>query len=552
MLSSKFLVVSFLYLFYATGVVVAVPRGGDQFCESVRTVTIVQTVTNNQPPPSSSLPNNANPPPSVATQNPGTVNLGNGGGNNKNGKTNPNSPKNKNGNSKNGSTKTSSTSPAATPSATPPGKTNVVNSDNNNSGNDNSNGDNNPNGNNSDSGNSGDNNSNGDPASSLTLDPSVIQNISGRGSGAGQSDSIVSPNNFINYCVGKTLSNGQQVKTGSCNPTPMGDLPSVDNMPSAKFQTPKNFDTIPPNTAFTISLKINNIATGTFVNAANAYFAAPQQLVGGIIKGHSHITVQQMQSLDSTQPLDPKVFAFFKGVNDPGTNGVLSVNVASGLPAGVYRISSVNAAANHQEAMGPVAQRGSFNDAIYITVADGGQNANDVSSSSVLPVDSTSSTVLPTSVSSDVPSSSVSSPAVSPSSGGDKNGGKDSNDPSSDSLPVPTSSSPDVSPTAPPPVPTGTNGGNGDGKNSGGKNDNVEPSDSPVPSTTDGGSGGKEDDPTSTPLPTPTPGNDNPATTDPTVPPSATPPDSTPKGDNGSRDNNGQDYKRMQRRSRLA
>ena len=73
-----------------------------------------------------------------------------------------------------------------------------------------------------------------------------------------------------------------------------------------------------------------------------------------------------MTSLDSTDTLDPKVFAFFKGLNDAGNNGVLSTDVAKGLPAGVYRISSIIAAANHQEALGPVAQRGSFNDVIYV------------------------------------------------------------------------------------------------------------------------------------------------------------------------------------------
>lgn len=37
-------------------------------------------------------------------------------------------------------------------------------------------------------------------------------------------------NNFINFCVGKTITNGEQVQTGSCNPTPMGDIPSTNNM----------------------------------------------------------------------------------------------------------------------------------------------------------------------------------------------------------------------------------------------------------------------------------------------------------------------------------
>lgn len=74
-----------------------------------------------------------------------------------------------------------------------------------------------------------------------------------------------------------------------------------------------------------------------------------------------------MTSLDSTNPLDPKVFSFFKGLNDVANNGVLSTTVTNGLPAGVYRISSVNAAANHQEVTGPVAQHGSFNDAVYVS-----------------------------------------------------------------------------------------------------------------------------------------------------------------------------------------
>lgn len=525
MLSSKFLVVSFLYLSYAAGFVAAIPRGGDQFCESVRTVTVMQTVTQGQPPSSSSPPNNANPPPAVVTQNPGNVNLGNGD-NNKNGNNNPGTVSNKNQdgrNGKNGKPSSTSLPPVSSPATTPPGKTDVVNSNNNN--------------NNSGNNNSGNNNSNnGDPSTTPTLDPSVIQNIDGKAQGDGQTDSLVSSNNFINYCVGKTLTDGQQVKTGSCNPTPMGDIPSVDNMPSAKFQSPKNFDTVPANTPFTISLQVNNLATGTFTNAANTYFAAPQQLVGGLVKGHSHITVQQMQSLDSTQPLDPKVFAFFKGLNEVANNGVLTATVTNGLPAGVYRISSINAANNHQEAVGPVAQHGSFNDVVYITVADGQQNANSVSSSSIPPVDSTSSASLPTGVPSDVPSSSVPSPAVSatPSpSGGNNNGEKDPKVPPADSLPPSTSGSLDVSSTASLPAPTGGNGKNDSGKDS---------LDSPAPPSTGDNSDNNNDkggNPTSTFVP------DSPA------PSSAVPPDSNPSGDKGPQGGNGPNSKRMYRRSRL-
>lgn len=83
------------------------------------------------------------------------------------------------------------------------------------------------------------------PATSLQLDPSVIgKNIAQTGLGASGSEagevaSATSTNNFINSCVGKTITNGQQVTGGSCNPIPMGDIPSKNNMVSAKFSSPR-------------------------------------------------------------------------------------------------------------------------------------------------------------------------------------------------------------------------------------------------------------------------------------------------------------------------
>lgn len=58
----------------------------------------------------------------------------------------------------------------------------------------------------------------------LTLDPTVVQTGSAQdGSKAigaaevGQALSTTSDNNFINFCKGKTLTNGLQIVTGSCN-----------------------------------------------------------------------------------------------------------------------------------------------------------------------------------------------------------------------------------------------------------------------------------------------------------------------------------------------
>jgi hypothetical protein len=46
---------------------------------------------------------------------------------------------------------------------------------------------------------------------------STVDGQSSLGAETGQSASQVSENNFINFCSGKTLTNGLQILTGSCN-----------------------------------------------------------------------------------------------------------------------------------------------------------------------------------------------------------------------------------------------------------------------------------------------------------------------------------------------
>jgi len=245
-----------------------------------------------------------------------------------------------------------------------------------NGGNNNQNGgNNNQNGGNNNQ--NGGGNQGGDPQTSLTLDPSVIQKINGTGSGAGQANSLVSSNNFINFCAGKTITNGLQVQGGSCNPTPMGDIPSVNNMPSCKFQFPANGGNVDANTAFTVVLNTQGMQTGDFTDADTTYFAAPQQLNNaGQVIGHNHVVIEAIPSLDSTQPTNPRVFAFFKGLNGVATNGQLTADVTNGLPPGAYRLSSITSSANHQGVIVPVAQRGSVDDAVYFTVGGNGGNNN--------------------------------------------------------------------------------------------------------------------------------------------------------------------------------
>jgi hypothetical protein len=220
---------------------------------------------------------------------------------------------------------------------------------------------------------------NQNPQDSTTLDPSVIcKGFAQDGQEtpeAGQVPSLTSTNNFINFCIGNTTTNGQQITTGSCNPAPMGLIPSVDNMPSAKFVFPPNLGVVTPNKNFTIKLAINNLNTGFFVNADQNYYAAPQQLgAGGQIIGHSHVVVESFDSIFATKPNDPQKFTFFKGLNDKAQGGILTAVVAGGLPAGVYRVASINTGANHAPALAPVAQHGSMDDAVWFY---SGQQAKD-------------------------------------------------------------------------------------------------------------------------------------------------------------------------------
>ncbi|KAH9474986.1 Pathogenicity cluster 5 protein d [Psilocybe cubensis] len=229
----------------------------------------------------------------------------------------------------------------------------------------------------------------GDAQSSLTLDPKVIASgFANNGQDvpqAGQVASLTSTNNFINFCLtvpNLPITNGLQITTGSCNPAPMGVIPSTDNMPSSKFINPPNFGTIQAGQTFNIEMNIKGMQTGFFVNANENYFAAPQQLnAQGQIQGHSHVVVEQLDSLTQTTPLDAKNHVFFKGLNDAASNGVLSATVEGGLPAGVYRLASINTAANHQPALVPIAQHGSLDDWVYFTVTDDGKPASSAGAS---------------------------------------------------------------------------------------------------------------------------------------------------------------------------
>jgi transcription initiation factor TFIID subunit 15 len=174
--------------------------------------------------------------------------------------------------------------------------------------------------------------------------------------------------NGADFCNGQSLTNGQQIKAGSCSITVQGSIPTFDNMVSTIIVNPKNGATVKVGQAFTVTIQNNNIITGFFDDAATQYYLTPQTLDGGKIQGHQHITIQELTS--KAKAPDARVFAFFKGLNDAAVNGgQLSVTVDKGLPtAGTYRICSITGTRGHQPVIMPVAQRGSQDDCIRIKV----------------------------------------------------------------------------------------------------------------------------------------------------------------------------------------
>jgi hypothetical protein len=184
-------------------------------------------------------------------------------------------------------------------------------------------------------------------------------------------------NNNVNFCAnvqttfGLVKSDGTQNRAGACSETIQGAIPPATKMVSTIISTPANGAILGIQEPFTVTVNTVNMQLGFFDDPKTLYYASPQTLNNNLnIQGHQHVTIQQLTSL--TQPPDAQQFDFFLGLNDAGGNGVLSANVAKGLPrAGTYRICSITGSRGHQPVVMPVAQRGSQDDCIRVTVSSG-------------------------------------------------------------------------------------------------------------------------------------------------------------------------------------
>ncbi|KAK7443274.1 hypothetical protein VKT23_015871 [Stygiomarasmius scandens] len=190
--------------------------------------------------------------------------------------------------------------------------------------------------------------------------------------------SLTSTNNYINFCLNYPslpVANGQTSSNATCNPAPMGLIGSADTMPSSKFLFPKHLDHIASNSPFTVRLSVNNMQTGSMTNSAKTYLSAPQEInEEGLIIGHAHVVIEELTSLQQDLPTNPKQFAFFAELGEEAVDGILETNV-TGLPDGVYRLSSTLVSANHAPVIVAIVQHGSLNDMVYFTVGNGGNGS---------------------------------------------------------------------------------------------------------------------------------------------------------------------------------
>ncbi|KAK2055134.1 hypothetical protein LY76DRAFT_550891, partial [Colletotrichum caudatum] len=204
------------------------------------------------------------------------------------------------------------------------------------------------------------------------LRPNLIQSASSltgqepgtKGMKPGQAGASTDRDNFINFCEGHAITNGQQLAGGSCNGIPMGMLPSAQNMVSAVITSPRPGDRLPAGVGFNVTVQTAHLRAGVFANPATNYYTAPQELdLAGDVYGHCHVTIQDIGSMTTATPPDAAKFAFFKGIDDAGDgSGLLTARVDGGLPPGVYRACTMVSATTHQPVVMPVAQRGAQDD----------------------------------------------------------------------------------------------------------------------------------------------------------------------------------------------
>ncbi|KAJ3268829.1 hypothetical protein HDV01_002181, partial [Terramyces sp. JEL0728] len=158
----------------------------------------------------------------------------------------------------------------------------------------------------------------------------------------------------------------------SCSSTAMGLVPDLSKMISSLIIQPEYGATIDASKNNTVVVKTLNLEAGFFNNPNTQYYLVPATLnKAQILQGHQHVTVEPL--INGNNPLNPKNFTFFKGINDASVDPEKELLSAT-IPAntlkndGVYRICTISGTDGHQTPISPVVKRGSQDDCIRINV----------------------------------------------------------------------------------------------------------------------------------------------------------------------------------------
>jgi hypothetical protein len=187
------------------------------------------------------------------------------------------------------------------------------------------------------------------------------------------------------YCqqfIGKTIAGSQvqeavgvQLKTGgiACSSTPLGLIPSAARILTTLISEPAYGATLDASVNNTIKVRTTNLKSGFFDDPNAQYYLVPSTLspIRKTSEGHQHVVVQPMGN--GQQPLDPRNFAFFKGINDKEvdpTRRELFATIPGGTIKnnGPHRICTISGTFGHQSALAPVQRRGPSDDCIIVNV----------------------------------------------------------------------------------------------------------------------------------------------------------------------------------------
>jgi hypothetical protein len=149
---------------------------------------------------------------------------------------------------------------------------------------------------------------------------------------------------------------GQSPQGGCIQQVIQGAVPNVASMVSTLISSPSNGDVILPNTQFTIRVESQNLE----IAGLNGFLNQPQVLnANGIIRGSRFVTIQNIGNAQNPTPA-ASVVQFMEMTGNEIK--------ASGLSEGDYRICTLTSSISGQPVVMPVAQRGSQDDCIRLSV----------------------------------------------------------------------------------------------------------------------------------------------------------------------------------------